>query len=92
MSFFVTQKTLERLEWHRILAMLGEHARTPGARARCVGEPSEAQPDPTSLFEASRHGVAERLSEKLLSWRTRKRLPPSAATDFGWPFLAENEG
>ena len=63
MSFFVSQKTLERLEWNRILAMLGEHARTPGVRARCVAEPPETQPDPAALFEASRHGVADRLSE-----------------------------
>jgi hypothetical protein len=63
LSFFVTQKTLERLEWHRILAMLGEHTRTPGGRARCVAEPPETDPDPAALFETSRHGVADRLAE-----------------------------
>ena len=36
MSFFVTQRALERLEWNRVLARLGEHTRTPGGRARCV--------------------------------------------------------
>ena len=56
MSFFVTQRALERLEWNRVLARLGEHTRTPGGRARCVAETPETQPDPTSLFEASRHG------------------------------------
>ncbi len=63
MSFFVTQKTLERLEWKRVLAMLGEHARTPGGRKRCAPEASEGESGKASLFEPTRRGVLERLAE-----------------------------
>jgi DNA mismatch repair protein MutS2 len=63
MSFFVTQKTLERLEWNRILAMLGERTRTPGGRNRCASETSEGESAEASLFEPTRRGVLERLAE-----------------------------
>ncbi len=63
MSFFVTQKTLERLEWQRVLAMLGEYARTPGGRNRCAPEASEGESAEASLFEPTRRGVLERLAE-----------------------------
>ena len=63
MSFFVTQKTLERLEWKRVLAMLGEHARTPGGRNRCASEASEGKSPEASLFEPTRRGVLTRLAE-----------------------------
>jgi DNA mismatch repair protein MutS2 len=63
MSFFVTQKTLERLEWKRVLAMLGEHARTPGGQHRCAAEASEGESAEASLFEPTRRGVLERLAE-----------------------------
>jgi len=63
MSFFVTQKTLERLEWKGVLAMLGERARTPGGRNRCVPEASEGDSAEASLFEPTRRGVLERLAE-----------------------------
>ena len=63
MSFFVTQKTLERLEWKRVLAMLGEHARTPGGQNRCAPEASEGETAEASLFEPTRRGVLERLAE-----------------------------
>jgi len=63
MSFFVTQKTLERLEWKRVLAMLGERAKTPGGRNRCVPEASEGESIEASLFEPTRRGVLERLAE-----------------------------
>jgi len=63
MSFFVTQKTLDRLEWKRVLAMLGEHARTPGVRNRCASEASEGESPEASLFEPTRRGVLARLAE-----------------------------
>ena len=63
MSFFVTQKTLERLEWKGVLAMLSERARTPGGRRRCTPEALEGEPDEASLFEPTRRGVLERLAE-----------------------------
>ncbi len=63
MSFFVTQKTLECLEWKHILAMLGERAKTPGGRRRCASEVSEGEPAEASLFEPTRRGVLERLAE-----------------------------
>jgi DNA mismatch repair protein MutS2 len=63
MSFFVTQKTLERLEWKCVLAMLGDRTRTPGGRKRCVTETAEGETDGASLFEPTRRGVLERLAE-----------------------------
>ncbi|MBW2693035.1 MAG: endonuclease MutS2 [Deltaproteobacteria bacterium] len=63
MSFFVTQKTLERLEWKGVLAMLSERARTPGGRRRCTPEALEGDSVEVSLFEPTRRGVLERLAE-----------------------------
>ena len=63
MSFFVTQKTLEHLEWKAVLTMLGERAKTPGGQNRCVAEASEGKSGEASLFEPTRHGVLERLAE-----------------------------
>jgi len=63
MSFFVTQKTLERLEWKEVLAMLSERARTPGARRRCTPEALGGESVEASLFEPTRRGVLERLAE-----------------------------
>jgi DNA mismatch repair protein MutS2 len=63
MSFFVTQKTLERLEWKRVLAMLGERARTPGGQNRCASETPEGESAEASLFEPTRRGVLARLAE-----------------------------
>jgi DNA mismatch repair protein MutS2 len=60
MSFRVSQKTLQRLEWEEILERLEGLARTPRGRARFAtgGESID-----TSLFEASLAGVRERLAE-----------------------------
>ncbi|MBW2543237.1 MAG: endonuclease MutS2 [Deltaproteobacteria bacterium] len=63
MGFLVTQKTLERLEWKEVLAMLGERARTPGVRRRCAVEALEGESLEASLFEPTRRGVLERLAE-----------------------------
>jgi len=63
MGFFVAQKTLERLEWERVLAMLGERARTPGGRRRCALEAIEGGARGDALFERTRAGVVERLAE-----------------------------
>ncbi len=63
MSFFVTQKTLERLEWKEVLAMLSERAKTPGGRRRCTPEALEGDSVEVSLFEPTRRGVLERLAE-----------------------------
>jgi DNA mismatch repair protein MutS2 len=60
MAFFVTQKALERLEWPRVLDQLRNHARTPGGRLRCDWDPAD---DAAGLFEATEHGVRERLAE-----------------------------
>ena len=61
-SFIISQKTLERLEWPRILDRLAEFARTPQALARIHGEGSDGQPG-TALFEPNAAGVRERLAE-----------------------------
>jgi DNA mismatch repair protein MutS2 len=63
LGFFVTQKTLERLEWNRILEKLREHARTPGAQDRCSEAGPEGSPESSTLFESTLHGVMERLVE-----------------------------
>jgi DNA mismatch repair protein MutS2 len=63
MSFFVTQRTLERLEWKAVLALLGERAKTPAGRRRCAPERSDGEAPEASLFESTRRGVLERLAE-----------------------------
>jgi DNA mismatch repair protein MutS2 len=63
LSFFVTQKTLERLEWNRILEKLRGHAQTPGGQIRCAEPAPGSPPEATSLFESTLHGVMDRLSE-----------------------------
>ncbi|MDH3212144.1 MAG: endonuclease MutS2 [Myxococcales bacterium] len=62
MSFRVSQKTLERLEWAQILALLTERARTPRGRAR-LARRGEDGAMPTDLFEPDLAGVRERLAE-----------------------------
>jgi len=63
MSFFVTQKTLERLEWNGVLALLSERARTPGGRRRCAAQAVEGGSAAATLFEPTRRGVLDRLVE-----------------------------
>jgi len=60
MSFRVSQKTLQRLEWEEILKRLEGLARTPRGRARFATGGGSID---TSLFEASLAGVRERLAE-----------------------------
>jgi len=57
MSFFVSQKTLERLEWSQVLDLVQKHARTPGGRNKFTW------PSAQQLFEPTRSGVEERLTE-----------------------------
>ncbi|HXV36557.1 MAG TPA: endonuclease MutS2, partial [Myxococcota bacterium] len=80
MGFFVTQKTLERLEWHRVRALLAERARTPAGRRRCAPEATQPGLAGASLFEATRHGVLERLNETSEARRilAARALPPLA--------------
>jgi DNA mismatch repair protein MutS2 len=59
--FTVTQKTLERLEWPRILERLDAHAQTPRGRAPLRAEEEGAIA--TACFEDSLAGVRERLAE-----------------------------
>ncbi|HEY5658770.1 MAG TPA: endonuclease MutS2 [Myxococcota bacterium] len=59
--FTVTQKTLERLEWPRILERLEAHAQTP--RGRFPLQLREDGAIPTACFEDSIAGVRERLAE-----------------------------
>ncbi len=61
-SFSISQKTLERLEWPRILDRLAEFVRTPQALARLHGQGSDGQSG-TALFEPSGAAVRERLAE-----------------------------
>jgi len=59
--FTVTQKTLERLEWPRILERVRGYARTPlGKAALEAGEPADTA---AAWFEGSLAGVRERLAE-----------------------------
>jgi len=58
MSFTVTQKTLERLEWPVIVERLADELRTPRGRQRVL----PAGPG-TSLFERHPEGVRRRLAE-----------------------------
>jgi DNA mismatch repair protein MutS2 len=60
-SFTVTQKTLERLEWPRILERLAAHAQTP--RGRAPLQPAEQGVCARGCFEDSSTGVRERLAE-----------------------------
>jgi DNA mismatch repair protein MutS2 len=62
MSFRISQKTLERLEWPEILRRLAEHTRSPQARARVAAAGPDGIPG-TGLFEADAAGVRERLAE-----------------------------
>lgn len=59
--FSVTQKTLERLEWSRILDRLAEHARTPAARLRTARDETGALP--MALFGSTAEAVQELLAE-----------------------------
>ncbi len=59
MSFEISQKTLQRLEWGRILEQLAELTATPRGRARCEAGPANG----TGLFEADLAGVRLRLAE-----------------------------
>jgi DNA mismatch repair protein MutS2 len=61
-SFRVSQKTLERLEWRGILEQLADCARTPLARARLLPSEGSAETVP-GLFEASPAEVHQRLEE-----------------------------
>ena len=58
MSFTVTQKTLERLEWPVIVERLANGLRTPRGHARLLS----AGPD-APLFESDSDGVHRRLAE-----------------------------
>jgi DNA mismatch repair protein MutS2 len=55
-TFDVSQKTLERLEWPQLLARLRSFARTPRGVARL-------EPEAPPLFEPSAEAVRERLEE-----------------------------
>jgi DNA mismatch repair protein MutS2 len=82
MSFFVAQKTLERLDWKRVLAMLGERARTPGNQERCALEGSADESSGGFLFESTRRGVLERLAEtsEARSILVTGEMPPMGGT------------
>ncbi len=61
-SFRISQKTLERLEWEAILVRLAERARTPLGRRRILGDGSGATAG-LPLFEPDATGVRARLTE-----------------------------
>lgn len=71
MTFSITQKTLERVEWHEVLARLHDFARTPWGRGRLVPPADDDEPEPHSdetashgtLFETSRDAALLRLAE-----------------------------
>lgn len=54
MSLQVDDRTLERLEWPRVRALLAAEARTPGGRARCLT---------ADLFRPTAGGVRDALAE-----------------------------
>ncbi len=87
MSFTVSQKTLEALEWPRVVARLADHCANP--RARAWFRP-EAPAEGSSPFEATLDGVRERLGEAREARRIlsqRERAPLAGATEPG-PALA----
>ncbi len=59
-SFAVSQKTLQRLDWPQVLSRLADCARTPRAAARLRPDAGGALP---SLFEDTGEGVRARLAE-----------------------------
>ena len=69
MSFFVAQKTLERIEWTQLVDLWAAQCRTPQARDLLLAQRASA-----SLFATSAGDAAERLamtSELLQSPNTK---------------------
>ena len=93
-SFEISQKTLERLEWSQILERLAERARTPRARARLDPDAQDASA-PGSLFESDVEGVRERLAEtsEARAMLARGDLPPlEGVVDLGEALLRARKG
>ncbi len=64
MSFRVSAKALQRLEWPQLVERLRDHAATPRGRARCAppGD-DDASVDPGGLFQADLESARARLAE-----------------------------
>lgn len=82
MSFHVSAKTLERLEWAELLERLARHVRTPQGQRRLEEEPG-------SLFEATVAGAEARLEEtgQALAILEEGDLPPLAGVSELEPLL-----
>jgi DNA mismatch repair protein MutS2 len=62
-SFSVSQKTLERLEWPEVLARLASLTQTPHGRRQFAEVEGTGTPGAPALLDASLEGVWERLAE-----------------------------
>lgn len=59
----VSQRTLERLEWPEVALRLGEHARTPGVRARCALAGASPDSEGAWIFALSSDEARARMAE-----------------------------
>ncbi|MCP3984034.1 MAG: endonuclease MutS2 [bacterium] len=86
MSFRVTSKTLDRLEWPELLTRLARHLRTPQSRR-------QIEETPDSLFETTAAGAAARLREtgQALAILQDDDLPPLAGVGELEPLLQRLE-
>ena len=82
MSFEISQKTLERLEWAQVLERLAVHARTPQARREIVGRDTDALPG-AAIFSPDDTGMRESLAEtrEALAVLADAPAPLSGASD-----------
>ena len=64
MSFQVSAKALQRLEWPQLVELLRSHTATPRARARCASPgDDDASVDPGGLFQPDLESARARLAE-----------------------------
>jgi len=92
-SFDISQKTLERLEWAQVLERLAEHARTPQARQEILGGDTDALPG-GAIFSPDAAGMRKRLSEtrEALALLAGTPAPLSGASDLSQSLARVRKG